>query len=453
MRRTFIGAGLALVASGCATTNPRPAFESARSAADPRADWARTPSESEALDRIVDEHLARPLTIEAAVAVALVNNPTLQASFEQVGISQADLAQAATVENVELSGRVRFAGREGYGRNTELSILLNVFDVLVQPIRKKAAAAELEQTKARIAAEVLALATDVKDAYVTLQARQQLVTRLGVVRELTDAASGFAQAQHDAGTINDLELESRTVLDRESRVDVARAQAEVRSDRERLNRLLGLWGPRTAWTVEAELPAIPEAEMALDGLERHAIAHRQDLQAARWGVDAVGRALALRRKTRFFPVGLHAGLNTEKEITGERVTGPEVALQLPLFDTGRASIARLQAEHRRAQRQLEALAVDARSEVREQRDRMLAARDLALFYERELLPQRVRILDLTLRQYNAMFKGAYDLLLAKQAEVETEKARLEAWRDYWIARARLEKALGGSLPAAEGEKR
>jgi outer membrane protein, heavy metal efflux system len=95
---------------------------------------------------------------------------------------------------------------------------------------------------------------------------------------------------------------------------------------------------------------------------------------------------------------------------------------------------------------LEALAVDARSEVREQRDRMLAARDLALYYERELLPQRARILDLTLRQYNAMFKGAYDLLLAKQAEVEAEKARLAAWRDYWIARARLEKALGGSLP-------
>jgi cobalt-zinc-cadmium efflux system outer membrane protein len=450
VRRAVVG--FAIVASGCATTNPRPAFESARSAADARAEWARTPAESEALDRIVDEHLARPLTIDAAIAIALVNNPTLQASFEQVGISQADLAQAATVENPELAGFVRWPS-EGSGRNTELSLMLNVFDVLVQPIRKKAAAAELEQAKARIAAEVLALATDVKDAYVTLQARQQLVSRLGVVRELTDTAAGFAQAQHDAGTINELELESRTVLDRESRVDVARAQAEVRSDRERLNRLLGLWGSRTAWTVEAELPAIPEAEMALDGLERHAIAHRQDLQAARWGVDAVGRALALRRKTRFLPVGLHAGINTEKEITGERVTGPEVALQLPLFDIGRASIARLAAEHRRAQRQLEALAIDARSEVREQRDRMLAARDLALFYERELLPQRVRILDLTLRQYNAMFKGAYDLLLAKQAEVETEKARLEAWRDYWIARARLEKALGGSLPAAEGEKR
>jgi cobalt-zinc-cadmium efflux system outer membrane protein len=160
----------------------------------------------------------------------------------------------------------------------------------------------------------------------------------------------------------------------------------------------------------------------------------------------VGRALALRRKTRFFPVGIRAGVDTEKDVTGERVTGPVLTLQLPIFDTGKASIARLEAEHRRAQRQLEGLAVNARSEVREQRDRMLAARDRTLYYARVLLPQRVRILDLTLRQYNAMFKGAYDLLQAKKAEVETERAYLDAWRDYWISRARLERALGGTLP-------
>ena len=87
------------------------------------------------------------------------------------------------------------------------------------------------------------------------------------------------------------------------------------------------------------------------------------------------------------------------------------------------------------------------AEVREARDRMLAARDLTAYYGQVLLPQRVRILDLTMRHYNLMFKGAYDLLLAKQAEVEAEKVYLEAWRNYWIARARLEKALGGALPA------
>jgi outer membrane protein, heavy metal efflux system len=441
------------VLGGCATVNPRPAFDDVRKTVSERSrlrpEWSRTAAEASAAEQAVAKLLAAPLTVDAAVQVAFLNNPALQATFEEIGISQAELAQAARVENPEVSGFVRFPS-EGPGRNTEFSILQNVFDIFLQPLRKKVAAAELEQTKLRVANEVLSLAAEVKVAFFTLQARQQLVSRLVLIRDLTETAADFAQKQHEAGTIGDLELENRTVIPRQTKVEVALAEAEVRADRERLNRLLGLWGLQTAWSVTDQLPDIPEAEIPLADLERRGVTNRQDLQAARWGVDLVGRALALRRKTRFFPIGVQVGVNTEKELTGGRVTGPELALQLPIFDTGKASIARLEAEHRRAQRQLEALAVNARSEVREERDRMLAARDLAFYYGRVLLPQRMRILDLTVRHYNAMFKGAYDLLLAKQAEVETEKAYLEAWRDYWVVRAQLERALGGSLPNQAG---
>ncbi len=450
MRWLLTAIGSLTLLSSCAAVNPRPAFDDMRKTVAERSrldpEWSRTSEETSAADEAVTRLLATPLTVDAAVQIALLNNPTLQATFEEIGISQADLAQAARVENPEVSGFVRFPS-EGTGSNTELSLVQNVFDIFMQPLRRKIAAGGLEQTKLRVASEVLALAGEVKEAFFTLQARQQLVSRLTVIRDLTETAADFAQKQHDAGTINDLELESRTVIHRESKVEVAVAEAEVRADRERLNRLLGLWGPGTVWSVEDRLPEIPDAEIPLAGLERLAVTNRQDLLAARWGVDLVGRALALRRKTRFFPIGIHLGVNTERDVGGERVTGPEIALQVPIFDTGKASIARLEAEHRRAQRQLEALAVNARSEVREERDRMLAARDLALYYGRVLLPQRARILDLTLRHYNAMFKGAYDLLQAKQAEVEAEKAYLDAWQSYWIARARLERALGGSLPA------
>ena len=72
---------------------------------------------------------------------------------------------------------------------------------------------------------------------------------------------------------------------------------------------------------------------------------------------------------------------------------------------------------------------------------------MARYYGQVLLPQRVEILDLTLTQHNMMLKGAYDLLLAKQSEVSAERAYVEAWRDYWIARTQLERAVGGRLPA------
>ena len=46
-----------------------------------------------------------------------------------------------------------------------------------------------------------------------------------------------------------------------------------------------------------------------------------------------------------------------------------------------------------------------------------------------------------------MLKGAYDLLLAKQNEVAAERSYIEAWRDYWIARAELERRGGRKLSA------
>jgi outer membrane protein TolC len=44
-----------------------------------------------------------------------------------------------------------------------------------------------------------------------------------------------------------------------------------------------------------------------------------------------------------------------------------------------------------------------------------------------------------------MLKGPYDLLLAKQNQLAVERSFIEARRDYWMARAELERAVGGDL--------
>jgi outer membrane protein, heavy metal efflux system len=46
-----------------------------------------------------------------------------------------------------------------------------------------------------------------------------------------------------------------------------------------------------------------------------------------------------------------------------------------------------------------------------------------------------------------MFLSAFQLLTVKQGEIDARRGYLESLRDYWIARAELARALGGSLPA------
>jgi cobalt-zinc-cadmium efflux system outer membrane protein len=443
--RIIAGCLLLVPLAGCASVNPKPAFDDVQKVVQDRtgqaAVWVKSDADAEAVQREARTLLARPLTADDAVRIAFLQNASLQATFEELGIGKADVAQATRIANPELA-------LEAVPLSTGVtqgSLTQDVFNILMQPLRTRLAAVQFEQTKMRVGNRMLELAAETKEALYTLQAHQQLAGRLAIVLEINQAAAELAARQHTAGNINDLDLANQHAAYDATRAQLAQAQSEVRSDRERLNRLMGVWGADTAWTTSDRLPDMPEEEVPADHVEGLAIRQRLDVQAARFGVDLVGRALALRQKTRFFPVGLNVGVQTDRQFGEKRVWGPNLSVQLPIFDLGGASIARLEAQYRQSRRELDAIAVNARSEAREARDLVTSNRDRALFYRDVLLPQRVRILNLTLQHYNMMLKGVYDVLLARQNEVQTEREYVEVARDYWIARVRLERAVGGRL--------
>jgi cobalt-zinc-cadmium efflux system outer membrane protein len=376
-----------------------------------------------------------------------LNEPNLRATLERVGIAQADLAQASRLANPSF-GTAWLNEEGGPGTQTTLHFGVDLFDWLVQPLRKKVAEGELERIKLEVGQAILDTASQARAALVRSRAADQLAARLATVEQIEKAAADYTLALHEAGNVDALALAQARASWAQARADLTQARLEAIRGREEVHRALGLWGSQTQWTSPRELPPPPESEALPPNLETLAIARRLDVSAARWAVDAVGRALALKAGTRFFPAGLEIGVETEKEIDGTRITGPTLSLEIPIFDTGAASVARLEAEHRRVRWQLEALAVVVRSEVREQRASLQAHRDLALFYGTEVLPLRKTALELTLRHYNMMLKGTYDVLFARQREVDAQRRYVEALRDYWLARLSLERAVGGELIAA-----
>jgi cobalt-zinc-cadmium efflux system outer membrane protein len=108
----------------------------------------------------------------------------------------------------------------------------------------------------------------------------------------------------------------------------------------------------------------------------------------------------------------------------------------------------LEAQLNQSEKRLAGLSIDARSEVRGARLALLSQREVVEHYRKVLLPGRERIVALSQQRYNAMLLGVFQLLLAKQAEVEAYRQYIESVRDYWIARAELERATGGSLKSA-----
>jgi cobalt-zinc-cadmium efflux system outer membrane protein len=182
----------------------------------------------------------------------------------------------------------------------------------------------------------------------------------------------------------------------------------------------------------------------IDNVEAAAIAQRLDLAAANAEVEALARAAGLTRSTRWLST-LGIGVAYKREPDGEKLLGPEVELTLPLFDQGQARVARAEAELREAERRLEQLAIDVRSEAREALMRLRAAHGVAGHYRDALLPLQQTVVSETLKFYNGMLVGVYDLLLARQAQVQTAKEYIDASKEFWLAWAELEQAVGGRV--------
>src|ERR1700751_1300182 len=396
--------------------------------------------------------LRRPLTVDAAVQIALLNNRSLQATFEEIGLSAGDLLEAGTIPNPRFDLAIRFPDKPPSGTYIDYGAAIDFLSIIMIPLKKRVAKDQLESAALRVADDTLELVSQVKGAFYSLQASQQLLKRFKLILDANAASLDLAQRQHEAGNIKDLALAQQQASYSLSRLDLATSEAEIRRNREKLNRLLGLWGADIDWQIAGELPQVPSSDFPIGGLERLAISQRLDLQADYLRVTSQAEDLGLTKAFRLVGA-LDFGIESERETDSQTRTGPRFAIELPIFNQGQARIARGEAALRQAKDKFEALAIDVRSQIRELRDELTSKREIAGFYQDELLPGQRRILNESLMNYNAMEVGNFELFTTKAEEARTEREYLEAVRDYWIPRAELERAVGGNLnvgQAAEG---
>ena len=440
------------VLTGCASVPKEAGFPDVQKLIEQRmgsrVHWNQGTSEDAAVADTVRSMLQQELTLDEAVQIALLNNRSLQATYEELGIAQADVVQAGLLRNPTFGASFRFPDKTVGGHrstNTEFSVVQNFLDLLILPLRKKVASAQFEQAKLSVGNAVLNLSAEVRSAYYTLQADEQILEMRQTVAHATEAAVDIATRQYDAGTLKILDLTNQQGFHDQAKLDVARTDIQIVADRERLNRLMGIWGADTMWKLPERLPELPESEIPMEHLESIAVSQRLDLAAARQETQVIAHALSLTRKYRYFYV-FDVGVDSEHDVADNvNFTGPNVTIELPIFDQRQAEIARLESLLRQSQQRLSSLAIDIRSEVREARNRLLTARNMVKYYQEVILPLRQRIVDESQLYYNGMLIGVYELLLTKQNQINAGREYIDTLRDYWIAESDLERAVGGRL--------
>jgi outer membrane protein, heavy metal efflux system len=447
---TSVAAAL-ITLGGCATIQPKAGFPAVQKLVADRIDrevhWDQGTPDDARVKEAVTQLLASELNVDGAVQVALLNNPTLQATYEDLGVAQADVVEAGLFKNPVFSGFARIPHTPPSQTNLEFDVAEEFITILFLPARKRIASTNFEARKLHVTNAVLELAARVRVAYYGLAAAENLADALRRNAEAARASAELAGKIYDAGNLSDLDLARERALATQLALEFEKSKGEIVVAREALTRLMGLTGDEGAWNVPKQLPAIPTDEPSLADLERAALTTRPDLAAGREEVDALRQGLGLTRLTRWFPF-VELGIDNERETDGQWVNGPIVSLQIPVFNQGQADVARAEAELRRSEKQLVSLGVAARSEIRESRERMLLARRVVEAYRGTLIPLRQEVLSRALEHYNYMFIGAFDVLAAKRDEIEAYRAYVTSVRDYWVARSDLERALGRRLAVA-----
>ncbi|HOX05687.1 MAG TPA: TolC family protein [Planctomycetota bacterium] len=404
-------------------------------------EWNLRLEDGGAVAESVRELLARDLSADEAVQVALLNNRRVQAVYEDLGIARSDLVQAGLLGNPVFSGSVRWG--HGASPAIELAVVQTFLDVFSIPLRRRVAAAGLETAKSRVTAAVLDMAWETR---LTCHGLQADMGRLAMHRRMLEAAEAsydVTRRLHKAGNITDLDLARERAVYEEVKLATASAELAVQDARERLTVLMGLYGRDTAWQA-APLPGLPKDELSLEHVERRAVEASLDLAMARSSAMAAAQRLGAGRVERLFD-GAGAGATATRE-NGEWSAGPSVEMSLPLFDWGQGQTSAAQAELRRRWRDYLATAVEVRSAARAARNRLIAHRQRVEHHEKVVLPLREKITAQTLLEYNAMQIGPVQLLEAMRAETEARAQAVEALRDYWIARAGMEQVLNGRIP-------
>lgn len=393
---------------------------------------------------LIDALLTNPLTPASAVRVAFVNNPRLQAEYARLGLGAADVVQAG-LQNPTLSGTWQSSSQSSASSRYDFGLTQNFAQLLLMGARTRFSEGEFERTKLDATQRLLDLAARVQTAYVDAVGARQVARMRAAVAVAASASAELAARFKDAGNISALELAIEQVAASQAKLDQERSEADAAAAASALNELMGL-RPGTPWQLADAFPALPGSEDPLDASLQLAFMRRADLDSDRRAVVLLEDGLGLTRTYRYFGEVV-VGAQYERDTDRNKLIGPSLSLQLPIFNQGQAAVLRAESLLDAARAQVQIRELEVSNGVQAATDRVAAARGRIERLANEMIPLREQIVARTQEHANYMLVSAFDLLRAKQDEYAAYQQFLEAERDYWHARVDLAHAVGGALPA------
>lgn len=450
-----MAAGMAsILLAGCATVPADRSGSVSTELLKPRSALAASVGVAKApadVQSIVAGIAAKPIGRDEAVRLALLQNPRMRVLYSELGFAQADVYDATRLSNPVL-GYLRLSGN-GVSQTT-WSISQSFTELLFIGYRTRIGRSQLLQTQQRVASDVLALEAEVRTQYYRYVGAEVLAQIRTRSTNAAQASAQYAQQLYKAGNISALQLSREQAAAGAAEIKQRQSVSTALAERGALLNLLGLPLANSQLAFVEELPLPTPFSTDAKELRSWALSHRLDLAAAREAVSMWADNVTHARRWRWLGgVSVGAEREHDKNSTGDQtIKGPSASLELPLFNQGGSQLLRARAHEELAATHVAALELTISNDIVVRHAALQAAAANVEQYRRDVVPLNEKIVELAQQQQNYMLIGAFELLAAKQQEIDASQSYVEAVRDYWIEHAELMRVTGGNLPTVSGDK-
>ena len=210
-------------------------------------------------DEIVSSLTAEPLTADSAIRIALINNPSLKATYAELGIVAADVYEAGRIRNPIFSFTTLDSNASGERNLETFGLIASFTDLITLPARKRFAEGEFAVMKQSVGAKVLNIAAETETAFYYFVGAKQVAALRAQIAKAGALSLELAKRYYDAGNLTPRELALEHAAASETQLASLEAQAEAYGKRTELATFLGLSTAGT-WDSPTQLPLPLEQE-------------------------------------------------------------------------------------------------------------------------------------------------------------------------------------------------
>jgi len=395
---------------------------------------------------------AESISLDKAMELGILNNPTLKVARARLGISDAQILQASlrinpslVTDNGVAEKTYRFIGVE------------QIFELGGKRVKRtKLARIKKDVVMSEISTTLLDIRSNIRTSYIQLYNAQQRLVASQDILATTTKLSEVAKKRQLAGDIAVLDVLQAEIIMVKAKNDIQKAKLEVNQS---FNALTAYMGQNLDRNIQLETPVLlaefnnaksmpkEQNEQIVDSFIEQAYSSRPEVKAILKNIEAENQRIVV-AKANIIPnlklaVGPDMVLPGGEENNNLNLNVFAVgSLELPVFNRQQGIIKEAIAQRQQYEKELEATKIKITQEVNNAYAGIINNAESIRIYEDDLIPRAKDILE---KSKLSFLEGKSNILVSlnsQEAYINTRLGYIQTLTEYEKSVSDLERAIG-----------